>query len=605
MFKLLQSWLIGPRAQTAVVAIATMLSLPALFTGLLGDDFVHAHILTGSRELAAYRLPWWRLFQFAAPSTNRALFDDGILPWWAYDNLQMSFFRPLTALTHWVDYLLWPSSPFLMHAHSLAWAAVALIAIGALYNLLLSPRWVAALALALYAFESARGITVAWIANRNALIASAFSIWAVVYYLRGQRGSRFSRWASPALFGLGMLAGEGAIGGGAYLVAGALFLERDRFKKRVISLLPHFAVGGACVVVARLTGYGVLGSGEYLDPINDANGYLHVLAERSLIGLFSAVGGPRAEWWNGYELIIPGLSTIVVIGAIVTLAYCAWLLKPLIWRSPVARFWLAGTLLSLLPAAATFPNGRILTWISIGVMGLFAEYLAAYSAGQERRGVAAAAGAYAIVFIHLVFSPLALPGQCWTVAGVRALLERADRAVPTSPEIKNRTVIYVNPPQDTFAVYSPVMRAVHGIARPRTQRWLATVMTEIAVRRIDERTLDVQPNAGFLREKNEQLLRGRQHDFEVNDRVFLSGLTVEIRALTGDGRPARARFVFDHPLEAREYLWLVWRDDGYVPFTPPAIGASVTIPALDFVSVLFGSRGTLSRLFASIRRRLS
>lgn len=170
--------------------------------------------------------------------------------------------------------------------------------------------------MALYAFASSRSITVSWIANRNALIASAFSITAIVLYLPGVQGSVFANAASAVCFGLGLLAAEGAAGAGAYLLVGAFFFARGRLKNRFYSIIPHVLMGLACFITARVAGYGVYRSDEYLDPINDPGGFWSAFAQRSLIGLFDAVGGPSSEWWNGYELIIPGLSEVVLIGAV-------------------------------------------------------------------------------------------------------------------------------------------------------------------------------------------------------------------------------------------------------------------------------------------------
>jgi hypothetical protein len=602
LFTSLRTWLSNRHAYLLVIGLTTLLSLPALFTGRLGDDFIHAHILSGSAELSGYRLPWWRLFDFASPRINAALFDDGILPWWADPDSQLSFFRPLSALTHRLDYALWPQSAVLMHAHSLGWAILALGAIWALYRHLLSPPWVATLALALYAFASSRGITVSWIANRNALIASAFSVSAVALYLRAERGSAWLRAASALCFGLGLLAAEGAAGAGAYLLSAAIFLVPGGVKRRTLSLLPHVLVGLTCVLLARLAGYGVFRSDEYLDPLNDPRGFLGALAQRSLIGLFAAVGGPSSEWWNGYELIIPGLSHVVLIGAVLVLLYCGALLTPVIAQSRTARFWASGTALSLLPAAAAPPGGRVLTWVSLGVMGLIAEYLAYYAEGKEDRGPLATAGAYGFVFLHLIISPLSLPGQCWNVAHVQAMFEKVDRAVARTPEIRDRTVIYLNPPQDTFAIYNPAMRAAHGEPRPRTQRWLATGLTSINVERVDSYSLELVPKAGFFHERTERVVRSSRYPFARGQRVRLSGLVAEIRQLTADGRPGRVRFIFDRPLEHAQFLWLVWRGDQYVPYTPPSVGQTEIITAADFVTILFGADSGLPRLFSSIRK---
>ena len=41
----------------------------------------------------------------------RAYMDAGMTGWWTDPNLVMAYFRPVTVLTHVVDYALWPDSP--------------------------------------------------------------------------------------------------------------------------------------------------------------------------------------------------------------------------------------------------------------------------------------------------------------------------------------------------------------------------------------------------------------------------------------------------------------------------------------------------------------
>ena len=54
-------------------------------------------------------------------------------------------------------------------------------------------------------------------------------------------------------------------------------------------------------------------------------------------------------------------------------------------------------------------------------------------------------------------------------------------------------------------------------------------------------------------------------------------MTVEITALTEDDRPAEATFRFDRPLEDPSLCWLCYRENGFEPFTPPGVGASVEL----------------------------
>jgi len=48
----------------------------------------------------------------------------GSSPWWSNGGARVCFFRPVSALTHWFDYLLWPDTLSLMYAQSLVWFAI-------------------------------------------------------------------------------------------------------------------------------------------------------------------------------------------------------------------------------------------------------------------------------------------------------------------------------------------------------------------------------------------------------------------------------------------------------------------------------------------------
>lgn len=55
-------------------------------------------------------------------------------------------------------------------------------------------------------------------------------------------------------------------------------------------------------------------------------------------------------------------------------------------------------------------------------------------------------------------------------------------------------------------------------------------------------------------------------------------MTVEITALTSDGRPAEATFRFAKRLEDPGLRWLEWRGGVYASFALPAVGETVTLP---------------------------
>src|SRR5690606_5974067 len=127
-FPRLRRLLAHPRAPWVIAALAFALHLPSLATGLtLDDHFQRVRIqaaLDGTpTPLEAYPPTLWDIFVFVPddPALRHALIDRGVLGFAADPELSFAFFRPLSALTHLLDNLLWPSSPALAHLQSLAW----------------------------------------------------------------------------------------------------------------------------------------------------------------------------------------------------------------------------------------------------------------------------------------------------------------------------------------------------------------------------------------------------------------------------------------------------------------------------------------------------
>jgi len=85
----------------------------------------------------------------------------------------------------------------------------------------------------------------------------------------------------------------------------------------------------------------------------------------------------------------------------------------------------------------------------------------------------------------------------------------------------------------------------------------------------------------------------------VGERVVLTGMTATVTAITADGRPAEAAFRFDVPLEDASLRWLWWQDGEFRPFTPPAVGQTLEIPA----AVLRWCDGRRERRCATLGQR--
>ena len=150
-------------------------------------------------------------------------------------------------------------------------------------------------------------------------------------------------------------------------------------------------------------------------------------------------------------------------------------------------------------------------------------------------------------------------------------------------------VVFANQPTDPLACYVPIIRASMGVARPQTIRWLATAASAVTIERLDDRTLRVKPQGGFLPTNAELMLRSERNPMHVGETVVLSHMTVRITAMTDDARPAEAIITFDAPLEDPKFYWMQWIDAGYVPFAPPPVGKTVELPPVDFFKVMMGA----------------
>jgi len=110
----------------------------------------------------------------------KKMIDYGTCPWWTYEGLRFSQWRPLDSLTHWLDYQIYPDSPALMRTHNLIWFAAVIFIVSILYRKLLPIGWAAALAAVFYFLDNSNYLPAMWIANRNLLISVVFSILCIL-----------------------------------------------------------------------------------------------------------------------------------------------------------------------------------------------------------------------------------------------------------------------------------------------------------------------------------------------------------------------------------------------------------------------------------------
>jgi len=582
-----------PYAPLWIVLASLLLLAPCLGVRLLMDDYVLALKALPETRIAAFPATWLSLFTFTTgdPQQNVALMDEGaLLPWWTDPRHLNAFFRPLSSLTHQLDFRLWPSSTPAMHLHSLLWYALLLAALLHVYRAFApASPFVVVLGLFIYAVDDAHGPTVAWIANRNAIVSAALALPALSTHHRAVRTNQSAlHWLAALWLALGLCAGETALCMFGYLGAYVVCLDRRSIAARAWSVAPYLVPLIAHRVVYHLLHLGSFGSGAYHDPLREPLAFASTLAFNLPVLLSAQLFLPVADaaFWGE----VRGLPWLWLWSAS-SLSALAWLFAPLLRRDTLARFWALGMVASAVPVSASLPGERLLIPVGIGAAALLAHLFAAAWSLDERgassQATAPSGGAResllkALVVLHLVVAPCALPVRAYSFEPLARAIDRADAAVPRDPSVASQTLVVLNTPLNILLSYVQIARALRSEPRPAHLLWLSSASSQTEVERVGPRALRVSQREGFLRRPEETHYRADVSELAQGARLTRAGVHLEVLESMSDGRPRSVLFEFDEPLESNSYVFRSCRDGQLVPWTPTPIGERVHFPAHDF-----------------------
>lgn len=583
-----------------LATLAMTLTAPTLWRGWVGDDLIHRSILLSSDLPASLK----GLFTFLDPRINARLMDAGTAPWWTLDTVRVSFFRPVTVLTLWLDYQLWPNSAELMHAQSILWYASLCALATVFYRRFMGRVWVAGLAAFLFTADCTHTSPVASLAARNVLLTLLFGLLALLAHDRWRReGWRAGAFLGPLCLALAVLSAEAGVATVAYLAAYAVFLDRGTWRRRLGCLVPCAIVIGIWRLVYQRLGYGAWGSGFYVDPGREPVRFAAGVLERGPVLLLGQWGG-----------IDPGLHTLLSVRAnrvfwptaLLSIALLVIAMAPLIRRSRVARFWGLGMLVSVVPACSiSVPSGRLLAFVSLGATGLMAQFI---GSRFERTGWLPGCRAWCflawalclfLIGFHAILSPILLV----TTPRLQDPFFHSVTDLGPLPEAEHQDVVIVNAPSPGHSIYVPGARSALGQPVPAHMRLLAPGYSSVYVTRIDAHTVVVRPEHGYLIppgaagpggeqgslppahfaygfQQGDVFFRSSDFPMTVGQRIELTGMSAEVITLTNDGRPSEARIRFARPMEDPSMAWLQWdwEKNAYVPFVPPAVGETVRVP---------------------------
>jgi len=580
-----------------LAVLALLVALPSLWNGFCMDDHLMRLIIKGFPGMPEVMPQPRDFFAFAGqtPAQQQVMIDRGLLPWWTTPHWRVAFWRPLTSWSHWLDWHLWGDHALPMHVENLVWYAALVAALAILYRRFLTPSWVVGLAGLLYLLDAAHGMPVGWIANRNGVMSAFFVVLTIYCHDRWRRDNwRPGASLGVVALGLSLLSGESGVAAGGYLAAYMLFMERASWHKRLLSLVPY----GIVVILWRLVyshlGYGATGGLLYVDPGSDPLQFALDTLRYWPVLMFAQLVAGEAMGWN----FLPPIWKWSVYGAAIgVLLLLAAVLAPLLKKDRAARFWAAGMALSLLPSCAAVPQSRLLFISGIGAMALIAQFIAWRTEGAHAgegklyRNLAHKV-LWAWVVLHIAISAVAMPIASCSMGMTDRSIHKMISEVPVGTGIENRKVIVVNSFMEVLPPCFLLLRLTDGMPVPKYCRLLTAGNHRTEIKRIDDQTLLVTAEDGFMSPPWAPAFRNlKAAPMHQGQTVALDGMIVEVVSVAQDGRPREMLFRFDAPLEDASFQWLAYRDGHYVEFVVPRVGETVRVDNPTFIKAVLAYIG--------------
>jgi len=235
-----------------------------------------------------------------------------------------------------------------MHFYSLLWLGAVVVIVTLFYRrFIIGAPWVAGLAAFFFAIDDAHAVFIAWLANRNALIALFFGVAALLFHDEWRRNQERSAGALAFLcFATALLSKESAIAICAYLFAYAVFIEQSRWTKRALSIAPDAFIVVVWRTLYRFAGYGAWGSKFYTDPLQSPFHFFKKLFMQVPVLLHGQWFFPPSEF---FVLASPKGKSLFLLCSVAFLVVLFVFFIIFSRHDQRARFWFAGMMLALIP----------------------------------------------------------------------------------------------------------------------------------------------------------------------------------------------------------------------------------------------------------------
>ena len=542
----LWSFLQQPYAGLMIALIGIALVLPSLFAGLLADDFGHIALMAEPDLLQQPQKPSVsHLFSFIDnnPAKREQQYAYSLAPWWSAD-FSVNFFRPLAEFFHLLDFYAFGKNAWLMHVHNLVWYGLLLVLLAAFYRQVFGDRKVALLALLLFAVDATHGFAVAWIANRNALMAAVFLLACLLFFISAlRRDSWLLSLASALMLLFSVLSAELGMTAVIFLV-GWYWLGKEEGGRKARFLLPPLAVCSAWLLFYGYHGFGVHDAATYyIDPVS----YPLLFVQQLPLRFFNAV----AMQFNILPLHLSGIwrLPLAALGAVILL-----LLVFVARRQRDARFvyFLVVFVCSLLPVCLAVVQERNLLIANIAGCAMLVILLQMLWRMPPTRPVQWLAAV--IVVFHIWLSAITMVAISYAPALLAASSQQAADSMPA--EWQEKQVAVVGMPVFDAAFIAAIAKAQH---KPLPQRfWLLTSLCHgVMVERVRDDQLQLARPEGLMGRDDRLFRHFDRQPLLPGDTVNINGAQIRVMAVNENKVPTRITVMLEEPLRLQ---LAVWRD---------------------------------------------
>lgn len=493
----------------------------------VADDFLQFFILSGDPQLqglgfagdniaGSFKFSLFNQFNFfdASNPNFQALKSYGVLPWWVKEDASLHLWRPLTTLTHWLDYQLWPHSVQLMHVTSLVILLLVYVLCGFLYRQLEANRGVCLLAFLLLIVDVSMIYPLSWLAARNVLLVMLFGVLSLIF-LHLSRFRVFFFPMSICAYISALLSAEAGITIAGYIGAYLLFYDKRPLVKRLALLCVFIAVTFLWKALYQYLGFGSASVGNYVDPVqNPLQLLIHIINFYPLLILNSLVG---------IDGVVGNVIT-TFIGWTLLVFFICWVYKV---RSRRLNFWLAAMCFSLLPYLALYTSAPRFSVVShIAVAMILAQLVYVDKSRFSRYRVIQMLSRFFIIlllFLHIFVSALGLIAANILSANTNIFnSDKADKKYNdlSTFDVAGKHVIILNSVDPFRMMFYPYRAAYFQLPLAASVRQIVPAANSLELKRLNATTLNVTLEHGLFLFGGDVESRLQNQSSSINNRQF-------------------------------------------------------------------------------------